>query len=429
MNKKVKRITAAAAISLLVLTMCRTGYGAGGAEEPSGKSDSSQLSGELVISSYWLGGEFGYWEMISEAFMKEYPGVSVRIEAPSREEAETAEGNIAFFQRFRTQVMTGECGDIVDTYAFNMEKYGAQQGLFEDLNTYIDSDPDFHREDYFPHLFAGAGEEGLYQFTPYVMPMYVKLNKNILKEADIQYTGETISFWDLAGIDRKVRDATGGSFYLMDYGSYDPLGYLENSYYISNGSFDTEEYQEYLEANHSMNYTAEGRATYWMVDDTIPSNVICRRLLYDSQSSKILNSLFEETEEVTAAIPYQGIHGERYNMNRLPCSISSFSKSKELAWEFMKFLVGDHDFKWSDYDGISINKKKAERILKNAGTDETVMERLFQDIQQINAVPFYDADLQLSMQPVFEDYYLNDILSAGECAKQLADKVYLYQNE
>lgn len=429
MREKGKRRGAAATVAVLAFILGQTGYAADNGKETAGGEEQASLSGELVISSFWPGSEFGYWEMISEAFMKEYPGVSVRIEAPSREEAETAEGMNAFVQRFRMEVMNGECGDIVDTLVFNMEKYGAQQGLFEDLNDYIDSDPDFHREDYFPCLFEGAGEEGLYQFTPYVQPMYVKLNKNILKEADLQYTEDTISFWDLADLDRQVRDITGKDFYLMDYGSYDPLGYYENSYYIRNSSFDTEEYQKYLEANHSMNYTAEERPTYSMVDDTIRPDVICRRLKFSPQSSNILNSLFEETEEVTAAISYQGIHGERYNASRLPSSISSFSKNKELAWEFMKFLVGDHDFKWSDYDGISINKKKAERILESSGTDAVVIERLFQDIQQIDEVPFDDAELELSMHPVFEDYYLNNIISAEECAKQLADKVYLFRNE
>lgn len=423
-----KRKAAMAVISVLAVTLGQRGYAADNGESPSEKADASALSGELVISSAYVANEFGYWEMIAEAFMKEYPEVSVRIEAPSKEEMSTEAGATAYFQRFRTQVMNGECGDIIGTSYFDMEKYGVQQGLFEDLYPYIDSDPDFHREDYFPCLFKGTGEK-LYEFTPYVQPVYVKLNKNILNEAGIQYTDDTISFWDLADIDEQVRAVSGDSFYLMDYGSYDPLGEYENGYYIRNGSFDTEEYRRYLEANHKMKYTSKWRPFWNMIDNTIDSDVICRRLCFSPQYSQILDSMFEETEEVTAAILYEGIHGEKYSEASYPASISSFSENKELAWEFMKFLVGDHGFSWSDYTGISVNREKAERVLQESGTREEVTGRLLQDMEQINEIPFFDAALELSMQPVFEDYYLNDIISAEECAKQLSDKVYLYQNE
>lgn len=420
--RRKKRNTAVILISALAVSL---GYPAYAAEEPSGRTEAEKLSGELVISASRYEGEFGYWKMIAEAFMKEYPEVSVRIESPSEEEAVTEE----FAKRLRSQVMTGECGDIVSTEQFDMEKLGEQQGLFEDLNLYISADRDFHKEDYFSCLFAMTEGEPLYQFTPYIQPMYVKLNKNILKEAGISYEGEDISFWNLAELDAQVRETAGKDFYLMDYGSYDPLGYYENSYYIRNDSFDTEEYRRYLEANRSMKYTEEYRGSWNVVDNTVSPDVICRLLWFSPQYGKILNSIFEETEDVTAAISYKGIHGERYTMSYFPCSISSFSKNKELAWEFMKFLVGDHDFSWTDYTAISVHKEKAKRILEESGTDEKVIERLFQDIEQISQVPFFDAELSISMAPVFEDYYQNQIISAGECAKQLADKVYLYKNE
>ena len=56
-------------------------------------------------------------------------------------------------------------------------------------------------------------------------------------------------------------------------------------------------------------------------------------------------------------------------------------------------------------------------------------EKLFRDIEAINAYKYGDSNLYYNLQSVYDDYFVNNIITAEECRKELASRVYLYLNE
>lgn len=382
-----------------------------------------ELSGELVITA---DGDRDAYDCIADAFMEKYPNVSVRIDRPTQEEMSTDE----FFQRMKLELMSGECGDIIASNYFGTESTHLD-GIFEDLYPYMDSDPEFHREDYFSSLYQVFETEGkLYQVMLYGQPVYLRLNRELLDRAGVEYPQEEITFWELAEIYQQVKNAAGGTLYLMSHGSFDPLASLEYGYYVWNDVFATEEFEQYLEANHAMDYPEKGRLRWNMIDERIPANSLCREVWCISlEAMNVTNRLFSETDELTEAVLYKTAHGGVPLSSYACFSISSFSRDKELAWEFLKFAMEDHDFSFFDVAAIPVNREKAERVYDSAGIDEDVKKKLFSDYELVNTKGSVDGMLGMSMEPVLENYYLYDLISAEECAKQLADRTYLYLNE
>lgn len=383
------------------------------------------LTGELTLM-VWLSYARDVWQPVADAFMEEHPGVTIKIDAPSPEDDQ----NEVFLQKYNTRIMTGDGFDIVDTSVTGMEKYGGEQGLFVDLYELMDADKEFLREDYFSCIFEPMETDGkLYELVYSVQPLYVWLNKRLLGRAGLEYTGETISFIEMYELYEKVRESEGERIFLTDsmYG-YEGMSAYEDGYFVRNNQIDSDEFREYLKMRHELYYTSESR-TSWS-DGTIRINddVLCRvgdalRLPY----SNLVDAAFTETEDVTGAVVYEGMHGERYFYNPDALAISSFSKNKELAWEFLKFVVSNRESESTESSRISPNREKVVSMCE--GMKPEVSERLMRDIELIDTAAFRDSSLSFSQQSVYDDYFLNNTITAEECCKELASRVYLYMNE
>lgn len=263
--------------------------------ESQAESEPTELTGELTILSYT---HWNMWASIIHEFMEEHPGVTITVDQPSEEEEQTAD----FYKKYMVRIMNGEGIDIVMTDFVSMEKYGADMGLFVDLYEYMDNDEGFDREDYFSCIFKPAETDGkLFRLIRSVQPVYIRLNKELLRQAGMEYTGEKISFEELYQIYSQVCERVEGNIYLADYGSYDPLGRYENGYFIRHNMFDSDEYKEYLCMNHELYYTLEARPEWTEYGQGIEEDVLCRVIagLPLQENASVVNGLFEETEDMT----------------------------------------------------------------------------------------------------------------------------------
>ena len=393
--------------------------------EASEESEPEELSGELTLM-VWLSYAKDVWQPVADAFMEEHPGVTIKIDAPSPEDDQ----NEAFLKKYNTRIMTGDGFDIVDTSVTGMEKYGGEQGLFVDLYELMDADVEFRREDYFSCIFEPMETDGkLYELVYSVQPLYVWLNKRLLGRAGLEYTGETVSFRKMYELYEKVRESEGERIFLTDsmYG-YEGMSAYEDGYFIRNNLIDSDEFTEYLKMRHELYYTSESRTNWSDGTIRIKDDVLCQvgdalRLSY----SNLVDSAFTETEDVTGAIIYEGMHGEHYFYNPDALAISSFSGNKELAWEFLKFVVSNRESAPTEISRISPNSEKVVSMCE--GMKPEVRERLMRDIELIDTAAFRDSSLSFSQQSVYDDYFLNNTITAEECRKELAGRVYLYMNE
>ncbi len=388
--------------------------------EISEESEPEELTGELTILS-WL--PFSCWEYVIEGFTQEHPGVTVTVETNEQEKVASA----VYMEKYTTRIMTGKGFDIVESELVNMEKC-AEQGLFADLYELMDADRDFSREDYFSCIFEVAEVDGkLPAFIYNVKPVYIHLNKKLLEGAGLEYTKDTISFTELYELYEKVRESAGDRILLTDMGyGYEGMSDYENGYFIRNNLMDSEEYEEYLKMRHELYYLPEKRPDWHDGTMKIGDDVLCclsnLRLPGDHA-----DEMFEGTEGMTGAILYESMHGERYPVSAGTLSISSFSENKELAWEFIKYAFSDRDTSRNYSSMISPNKGKAEKVCEGIAPENK--EKLFRDIEAINAFKFTDSNLYNNLESVYEDYFVNNTITAEECCKELASRVYLYMNE
>ena len=388
--------------------------------EISEESEPEELTGELTILS-WL--PFSCWEYVIEGFTQEHPGVTVTVETNEQEKGASA----VYMEKYTTRIMTGKGFDIVESELVNMEKC-AEQGLFADLYELMDADRDFSREDYFSCIFEVAEVDGkLPAFIYNVKPVYIHLNKKLLEGAGLEYTKDTISFTELYELYEKVRESAGDRILLTDMGyGYEGMSDYENGYFIRNNLMDSEEYEEYLKMRHELYYLPEKRPDWHDGTMKIGDDVLCclsnLRLPGDHA-----DEMFEGTEGMTGAILYESMHGERYPVSAGTLSISSFSENKELAWEFIKYAFSDRDTSRNYSSMISPNKGKAEKVCEGIAPENK--EKLFRDIEAINAFKFIDSNLYNNLESVYEDYFVNNTITAEECCKELASRVYLYMNE
>ena len=388
--------------------------------EVSGESKPEELTSELTILS-WV--PFNNWQYVIEDFTKEHPGVTVTVDMPKKEELMTEE----FMERYTTRIMTGEGFDIVEAELVNIEKC-AGQDVFADLYELMDADESFHREDYFSCIFEPVEIDGkLPAFVYNVKPAYIHLNKKLLEKAGLEYTKDTISFNELYELYEKVREAVGERIFLdgSAYG-YGGMSEYEDGYFIRSNLMDSEEYEEYLKMRHELYYLPEKRPDWHDGTMKIGDDVLCclsnLRLPGDHA-----DEMFEGTEGMTGAILYESMHGERYPVSAGTLSISSFSENKELAWEFIKYAFSDRDTSRNYSSMISPNKGKAEKVCEGIAPENK--EKLFRDIEAINAFKFTDSNLYNNLESVYEDYFVNNTITAEECCKELASRVYLYMNE
>ena len=388
--------------------------------EISEESEPEELTGELTILA-WL--PVNTWQYVIEDFMKEYPGVTVKVEMLGEGQPVTEE----LMEKYTTRIMAGEGFDIVESELVNMEKCAGQE-VFADLYELMDADGDFSREDYFSCIFEVAEVDGkLPAFIYNVKPVYIHLNKKLLEGAGLEYTKDTISFTELYELYEKVRESAGDRILLTDMGyGYEEMSDYENGYFIRNNLMDSEEYEEYLKMRHELYYLPEKRPDWHDGTMKIGDDVLCclsnLRLPGDHA-----DEMFEGTEGMTGAILYESMHGERYPVSAGTLSISSFSENKELAWEFIKYAFSDRDTSRNYSSMISPNKGKAEKVCEGIAPENK--EKLFRDIEAINTFKFIDSNLYNNLESVYEDYFVNNTITAEECCKELASRVYLYMNE
>ena len=439
MWKKVITVISFMLISMLFLMACggegtETGkqdaegmVGTGAAEssadtgtEVSGESKPEELTSELTILS-WV--PFNNWQYVIEDFTKEHPGVTVTVDMPKKEELMTEE----FMERYTTRIMTGEGFDIVEAELVNIEKC-AGQDVFADLYELMDADESFHREDYFSCIFEPVEIDGkLPAFVYNVKPAYIHLNKKLLEKAGLEYTKDTISFNELYELYEKVREAVGERIFLdgSAYG-YGGMSEYEDGYFIRSNLMDSEEYEEYLQRRHGLYNISEIRSDWHDGTMKIADDTIC--CLSDLRlPGSNANEFFEGTEGMTGVIAYVSMHGERYPASIESLAISSFSPNKKLAWEFIKYAFSDKDTSHSNSSLFFPNKGKMEKVCE--GLAQENKEKLFKDIEKIDTLKFIDKNLDNNLKSIYDDYFVNNTITAEECCKELASRVYLYMNE
>ncbi len=418
------------------------------------------LSGTLEIATdFFDDGEFTAPNTVIEGFKKLNPDVEIIInggdgflKVPNGYE----EGMIIFdsyVQNLRIKMVSGDAPDLIyqseDDYITDF----VPSGLTTDLNSYIESDETFIKDDFFMNVLeANELSGGLYSIIPRFDIEFFRLQVDALDAAQIEESSiETIDYKLLYDIYNKAKDSgklespmpigDSGKVYLMNH---EHSAYFDRETMTAN--FNSEGFIEYLNITDAYN-SIDGSIAGGFNDD--PSifedenfnDIAILATAYPLDSELMI----KKSEGFTEPIPVTTSSGELL-VSGVSMGIPANAKNPELAWEFIKYCIyesGEIDLsvnKFGDWNGdrfdvsIPINKNNFEeyyRLKLSAYSDEEIDEYISYiygalELPTVGSLP--SEDLELALFYLQEDFY-NGLMTAEECAKAMQDRVDIYLAE
>ena len=369
----------------------------------------------------------------------------------------------------------------------------ARSGLLEDLWTYWENDPDIRDEDYFLPVIESFEVDGMLPVLPYSFYLTGGcFNKSYLEELGVDLSAlQLVDSDDILDWYERLRE-THPDLQLFYTGTgKDGLFSSELASYIdlenNTASFDSPEFLTFLQRTQNvindepiqdivgwgnwyymemaLNYDETGEIS----SPFVQSITSAKKVVTSSRDSfctvaqvNIYDtiSMFQQSYDYLAG-PYPvlstnghlGIladHGEFM----MPASM----KNKELAWEFMKYCISEReDLTFNGYDdfpgtdtfftsiAIPVNKPNYGRMAEESveqvkfvnGNGYEVLD--FEPVNGEEIVAFMDEVLSHSpvnigkynvdVQEFLDEYYVNELITAEECADKIQGRVEIWLNE
>ena len=420
----------------------------------SSQSGVPELSGELTINTIY--GDDAY-TVVAKMFEKAHPGVKVHIESviPSMKDESGSQAIETYLKQTTVGLMSGTTGDLVNVGLMAYQKYGPS-GLFEDFYSWMEKDPDFVKEDYYTNVFQALEvTEKLYVFprsityyalifNGYMASKYgVDVKERFPDGVDHQGAVELFREMREAGIATEETFFSEGQNPLF-FDQYEYPAYVD--YNNASASFGSPDFVKYLETVDSLPWEREisqgmlfnGGWPRFGIDD-----YFCYRypLMMIDLGMADGESYADTTEavmcrSVSGLYPFEAVEG---------LAMPVYGENRELAWEFIKFMVEERDFPevLNPHDpngsgvefgiylgGIPINRKNFRKlVLALHEKDEKLADKFDAYHLLLNAVNPVSTELHLQLQDIRESYHTNHLITAEECGKQMEERTNLFLRE
>lgn len=298
-----------------------------------------ELTGNLTIKSYWD----PKMEVYVRDFTDLHPGVTIRLIQPEGE-------GVLSFDDYVTQtaveLMSGGGADIVDVAGMAVYQY-AKSGVFCDLYPLMDADPAFCREDYYTNIFAAKEFRGaLYSMPCGFTYDVVCASRPLLAQARVQlpdsldYQGMLRLYQKvLAGVDSAPRLLPGLNYFTFFW--YEFPEYYDPE--ARTARFLSSEFLRYLRLTKEQIHPAEENDLTRVADDDSfleKDYLFCR---FDLSGGIDLFYFLYDLPNTTGLVPMVSSSGRAYFRTMREYAIASSSTQKELAWEFLKYYIGEKE--------------------------------------------------------------------------------------
>lgn len=369
----------------------------------------------------------------------------------------------------------------------------ARSGLLEDLWTYWENDPDIRDEDYFLPVIESFEVDGMLPVLPYSFYLTGGcFNKSYLEELGVDLSAlQLVDSDDILDWYERLRE-THPDLQLFYTGTgKDGLFSSELASYIdlenNTASFDSPEFLTFLQRTQNvindepiqdivgwgnwyymemaLNYDETGEIS----SPFVQSITSAKKVVTSSRDSfctvaqvNIYDtiSMFQQSYDYLAG-PYPvlstnghlGIYADQGEF-MMPASM----KNKELAWEFMKYCISERaDLTFNGYDdfpgtdtfftsiAIPVNKPNYGRMAEESveqvkyvnGNGFEILD--FEPVNGEEIVAFMDEVLSHSpvnigkynvdVQEFLDEYYVNELITAEECADKIQGRAEIWLNE
>ena len=260
--------------------------------------------------------------------------------------------------KLNTDIISGKVPDILiqNDNSLPLQTY-INKGLLEDLNVFIDNDPEFSREDFLPNVMEALSKDGhLYSLTPGYTVNTVLVKKSLLggrtswnmEEAlEIFNNSGAVSFFDKTSsredIMKMILTLSSSQFYDLETAKCD---------------FDSENFKDVLRFIETFPSAIDwGKLNIdWMTYSKRYKNnsVLAYNALINSPNSfvGVLRDFFNEPVTYIGCPTIDGNGSSISAMTRF--CISSKSQYKDVCWEFLRYFL-TKDFQTNDTSMMEYN--------------------------------------------------------------------------
>ena len=341
-----------------------------------------------------------------QRFEESHPGVTVRYTSGIEKKD--------YSEWCAKRLLEGEMPDVFMVLDTDFNQY-CSLGILQELNTFMESDPEFQSEEIFQTAMdIGKGMEEIQYALPYeVVPTMLFVNKTLLRQEGIEMPQQDWTWDDFLEICRKVTKDTDGDGRIDQFGTYNYS--WQDAMYTSGGSaFDNEKQnvdfsnqyviesvkfmKELLALNQGENVTQEdfdaGKVAFMPL-------TFAEYRTYKTYPYKIKK--YSNFQWDCTTFPGR-THGENISkVDALLIGINHDSTEKELAWEFLKELVCGYEsqldiFRYSQ--GVSV----LESVARSEKTASIIQEDMDKEEQVISGELLCDVIEHGTITPKYYQY-------------------------
>lgn len=398
----------------------------------------SEMKGEISISCFV---EQEFLATAAEQFMDIYPDVTVKINVYNET---SGAGSVEDYQTYlNTKVMTGKAEDIIFNSFLPVMKY-SEMGVFEDLSRYIALTPDLNDENYFMNVLQAAREEsGEIYMIPYMAKFDVVGFSDVLLEEQpgMESRLQSAGFSERMDVAKElVQNTDKNNAFLIMLNEVTYADYLiEDAWnnFVDVGkkeaNFNSEAYISFLKEVKEL---SESNAFDADVDFYNTEYYYAATCDYDVQAA------FYELDEqsgLSYSMPLADSEGNVAINANYCLALNSASSNKDLAWEFMKYLLSEKVQSLPSIHGLAVNKNgfeaAAERYYNfyaegsSGSVDRTEYGGLLQSwMEQINDCDTVDSALWTLIEEENGKFFEGK-QTAEDTASVLQRKIEQYFNE
>jgi len=458
-----------------------------------------ELAGEITVSCY---DAMLYEPFLNEAaalFEAKHPGTKINIEVfskmPEIKTMETEDGSMVsvsqsgddpqdvmnYISRINTQLMSGQGPDILAMDVLPYYKY-AESGLLEDLRIYMEADGDFDIGEYRRNIMEGMK----YQSGQYIMPLdfgfhFISFDKNRVDAATADKLRERSKFtyWELTDLIKEQFANDSSNARVIDFQGGAAQAFrnqfrMEHNHYVDlenkKANFNDGSFAELLERIHEQRQSGYFRPDFASMEEQTQDFIEAQRLYYlKFEIDMTLKNIFyprddfnqqeafpiPDPDEIAGLLTNDA--GEAVIRNFQAYGMNANSQNKKLAWQFIKFLLGEEMQQSLNLLGFPVNNAAFIEDSKlymitmpnyvESGNDEYTVDGIVELAEQkyVDAYASYMEYLnefvnELSLYPI-TDKIIDDMVasetalffdgsrSAEEVANTLQNRVQLYLDE
>lgn len=411
------------------------------------------IEGEITVS---LLDEIEFVDIAAEMFMEKYPNTNIKVETFRKTEfIETSDGAVMsvapseefstenYLQQLNTKMISGKAEDVILTSLLPMTKY-IEMGAFEDLTPYI-KEKEMDDENYFMNLInLGKSEKGQFQIPLRVYFDVISFDKELVLDSGIKPDEnlKTISYSDaleigIALVDNTNRENTylsiGNNGYEVAYrltmDNIDKFIDFDNKEL----NFDSKEFADILRYAKKLDeegYFDKGTIDFYNMEYHFAYDI-------DFPNQAAAFALYDDSIRYQS-MPMCDKNGKALGRMSYDFGINSQSQNKDLAWEFIYFLMSEEVQSMPSFHMTGINKAAfdatSERYAKMMISDEEYFEvadyiKLLRSwYDQIEVGEFTDNYLKGLISEEINKYF-EGVTTVEETGKNIQNRIDKYFNE